>query len=71
MDDETTERPGLDLVWEATGIAKAINRTPRQVYHLLARGSIASARRVGGKWCADRNALRREFGAAERAGPHA
>jgi hypothetical protein len=63
--DTTSEQPGLDLVWEAAGIAKEINRTPRQVYHLLANGSISAARRVGGKWCADRNALRREFGGVE------
>jgi hypothetical protein len=46
----------------ATGIAREINQTPRQVYHLLATGAIKSARQVGGRWCADRNALRREFG---------
>ena len=60
MDSQTEDR-GLDLVWEAAGIAKEINRTPRQVYHLLARGAIQAARRVGGRWCADRNELRRQF----------
>jgi hypothetical protein len=61
--DTQTDRPGLDLVWKAEGIAREINQTPRQVYHLLSTGAIKSARQVGGRWCADRNALRREFGA--------
>jgi len=55
----------LDLVWKAEGIAKEINQTPRQVYHLLSRGVIKSARQVGGRWCADREALRREFGGVQ------
>jgi hypothetical protein len=53
----------LDLVWEADGIGAEIKRTRGQVYRLLAIGAIKSAKRVGGRWCADRNALRREFGA--------
>jgi len=60
MESQTEDR-GLDVVWEAAGIAKEINRTARQVYHLLARGAIPAARRVGGRWCADRNELRRQF----------
>jgi hypothetical protein len=59
MESPTDER--LDLVWEAKGIADELNQTPRQIYHLLARGAIKSARLIGGRWCADRNALRREF----------
>lgn len=55
------DRP-LDLVWKAEGIAKEINRTPRQVYYLLKIGAIKCARQVGGIWCANRPALRREFG---------
>jgi hypothetical protein len=66
VDTRTEDRPGLDLVWEAAGIAKEINRTPRQVYHLLSTGAISAARRIGGRWCADRNALRRQFEAIER-----
>ena len=53
----------LDLVWEAGGIAAEIKRSRGQVYRLLATGAIKSAKRVGGRWCADRNALLREFGA--------
>jgi len=67
MDAKTTTDRAvrLDLVWKAEGIAKEINQTPRQVYHLLATGAIKSARQVGGRWCADREALRREFGGVQ------
>jgi hypothetical protein len=62
----STETPsGLDLIWGARQIAKEINQTPRQTFHLLATGAIKSARRVGGRYTADRNALKREFGAVE------
>jgi hypothetical protein len=49
-------------VWGATAIGREINRTERQVHHLLAKGLIKSARRIGGRWCASPAALRREFG---------
>jgi hypothetical protein len=61
MDDK------LDLVWQADGIGKEINRTPRQVYHLLKIGAIKCARQVGGIWCANRPDLRREFGGRNEA----
>jgi hypothetical protein len=51
----------LDLVWGAEAIARELNLTPRQTYHLLSTNSISAARRVGGKWCADRGELRRQF----------
>jgi hypothetical protein len=49
-------------VWGAVEIGKIINRNPRQTHHLLTRGHIKSARRVGGRWMANRAALLREFG---------
>jgi hypothetical protein len=49
-------------IWGAVEIGKIINRNPRQTHHLLTRGYIKSARRVGGRWCASPAALRREFG---------
>jgi hypothetical protein len=51
------------LAWGAKQIGDEIERTPRQVHHLLSRGLIKSARLVGGRWVANRTALRREFGA--------
>jgi hypothetical protein len=50
-------------VWGAVEIGKIINRNPRQTHHLLTRGHIKSARRVGGRWCANPAALLKEFGA--------
>jgi hypothetical protein len=52
---------GLDLVWGVAAMAKELNLTSRQLYHLLQRGSIRAARRTGGRWCADRKTLHREF----------
>jgi hypothetical protein len=60
-----TISPTLELVWGAENIGKEINRTARQTHHLLASGAIKSARRAGGLWCADRGALRREFGGVD------
>jgi hypothetical protein len=50
-------------VWGAARIGEIINRTPRQAHHLLTRGLIKSARKVGNQWVANAGALRREFGA--------
>ena len=58
MDDTQSE---LDLAWGADEIADELNLEPRQVYHMLKNGTIKAARRIGGRWCADRNLLRRQF----------
>jgi hypothetical protein len=50
-------------IWGAAAIGREINRTPRQAHHLLSRGLIKSARKVGSQWTANAAALRREFGA--------
>jgi hypothetical protein len=49
-------------VWGAAAIGTEINRTERQTLHLLGRGLIKSARRVGGIYTAIPSVLRREFG---------
>jgi hypothetical protein len=46
----------------AEEIGKTIRRNKRQTHHMLHRGLIRSARKVGGLWCANLDALRREFG---------
>jgi hypothetical protein len=51
-------------IWGAAAIAKHIGRSERQTLHLLSRGLIRSARKVGGSWTAIPSALRREFGGA-------
>jgi hypothetical protein len=53
-----------DIVWGAENIGAVINRGPRQTFHLLTRGEIKCARKVGGRWAASRSALLRELGAA-------
>jgi hypothetical protein len=59
-DDPTeSDRP----VWGAAAIGRLINKNKRQTHHLLSRGLIKSARRVGHQWTAIPSALRREFGA--------
>jgi hypothetical protein len=65
---EDPPRQGGDLnnwdkpVWGALAIGEIIGRSERQTHHLLSRGSIKSAKRIGGRWCATPSALRREFG---------
>ena len=40
------------LAWGVEEIGKVIGRTARQTHHILTRGQIKSARKVGGKWVA-------------------
>ena len=49
------------LAWGVDEIAKVIGRTARQTHHILTKGQIKSARKVGGKWVANREALIREL----------
>jgi hypothetical protein len=49
-----------DLAWGTVLIAKEIGRTPRQTVHLL-ENSRLPAKKVGGRWCASRAALRNFF----------
>lgn len=55
-DDEN----GLDLLWGCAAIAKAINRTERQTFHLLSCGRVP-ARKIGGAWVSSRSELARAF----------
>jgi hypothetical protein len=55
-------KPG-DFAWGAAKIGRVVNRTPRQTHHLLTRGEIKSAKKIGGRWVASVSALLREFGA--------
>jgi len=51
-----TESPENDLLWGVAEIGKAIRRTDRQVYHLLARG-LLPGRKIGASWVASRRKL--------------
>ena len=46
----------LDLVWGGESIAKIIGRTPRITFHLLEKGELP-AKKVGGRWVAERSKL--------------
>lgn len=46
----------LDLVWEVEAISRLIGRTPRQTFHMLKSGQLP-AKKVGGRWVAERNKL--------------
>lgn len=46
----------LDLVWGAEAIGKVIARSPRQVFAMLETGQLP-AKKVGGRWVADRQKL--------------
>ena len=50
----------LDLIWGAERIAQEINLTTRQTFHQLETGAIP-AKKVGGKWVAERGKLREFF----------
>jgi hypothetical protein len=39
----------LELIWGVEAIAKAIGRTQRAVYHLIATGQLAGVKEVGGR----------------------
>lgn len=50
----------LDLIWEVAEIARLIGRTERQTFHLLQSGQLP-AKKVGGRWVAERGQLIRFF----------
>jgi hypothetical protein len=50
----------LDLIWEVSAISKVIGRTERQTFGMLEKG-LLPARKVGGRWVAERGKLLRFF----------
>ena len=58
---EATEPATMDLIWGAAAIGKVINRTPKQVFHMLESGHIPPARKLGGKWVVSERQLREFF----------
>ena len=61
--DKGNLSPACDFMWNAAEIGGVIGRSARQTHHLLTKGEIKCARKVGGRWVASRSALLREFGA--------
>jgi hypothetical protein len=52
-----------EFLWGVAAIGEAINRNPRQVFHLISTGALKSVQKRGGRWVCSRAALLREFGA--------
>ncbi|MEY9782296.1 DNA-binding protein [Sinorhizobium fredii] len=50
----------IDLIWGAEEISKVIGRPARVTFHLLTTGAIP-AKKVGGRWVAERGKLLRFF----------
>ncbi|OQP84205.1 hypothetical protein BTR14_20605 [Rhizobium rhizosphaerae] len=50
----------IDLLWEVDEISRVIGRTRRQTFHMLKNGQLP-AKKVGGRWVAERSALVRFF----------
>lgn len=46
----------IDLIWGADEIGKIIGRSPRVTFHLLTTGALP-AKKVGGRWVAERGKL--------------
>ncbi|RWX74452.1 DNA-binding protein [Neorhizobium lilium] len=46
----------MDLIWGGEEIAKVIGRSPRITFHLLEKGELP-AKKVGGRWVAERGQL--------------
>ncbi|QFI65227.1 DNA-binding protein [Sinorhizobium alkalisoli] len=54
--DDMAVPANFELVWGVHEIAKLIGRTPRQTFHMLSKGELP-ARKVGGRWVAERGKL--------------
>lgn len=54
---EPSIEPALVVLWGASAIGNELGLNRRQAFNLLEQGQLP-ARKVGGKWCADRESLR-------------
>lgn len=54
------QNDSLAILWGAEAIAKELGVPPRRGHYLCSKGEIP-ARKVGGRWCITREALRRFF----------
>lgn len=68
MNEEQDKAPTeLEVLWGADEIAREIRRSTRQVNHMLTTGALTGARKIGGRWCITRAALRSLFDNQEAA----
>lgn len=56
VDNSESASAQLDLVWGGEGIAKAIHRPVITTFKMLERGELP-AKKVGGRWVAERSKL--------------
>jgi hypothetical protein len=49
-----------ELIWGDKALAKVLNRTPRQVNHLIATGRLKSVKKFGGKHVGTARGVRRD-----------
>jgi hypothetical protein len=59
MPANTIDTENLDLVWGASAIARELGTEPRKTYHLLERGRVPGAMKMGALWVLSRR-LHRE-----------
>jgi hypothetical protein len=60
--DSVNGNPNQDeLLWGTADIGRAINRNPRQVFHLISTGALKSVQKKGGRYVASRAALLKEL----------
>lgn len=64
MNVHTEMHSSMDPIWKIKEIAKAIGRSERQTFHLLASGQLP-AKKVGGRWVASRQKLAEFFASKE------
>ena len=61
-DTKRNGEPPLDLLWGAAAIAAELNRSERDVYHMVRAGLLGdTVKKVGHLLCADRVALIQHF----------
>ena len=60
----------LGVIWGASGIARALGlkdrKGTRKIFHMLERGQLKGAVRIGGRWAITRDALLANFDAVLR-----
>ena len=49
-----------ELIWGVEAVAEEVGLPVRVAYHLLRTG-VLPGRKIGGKWCSSRSALRKHF----------
>ncbi|PJR16818.1 hypothetical protein [Sinorhizobium meliloti] len=60
MKTEKNSSDSMNLIWGAAEIAKLIGRSQRATFHMLDSGELP-AKKVGGRWVAERGTLVRFF----------